>query len=244
MNSKIVQAMVLVVISVSLACANGVMASEEGGQSPGATVKGQITFTGPVPPTETVSVRRDAKFCGQTIERFPVAVAPDSKGVASVVVSVEGISSGPTSRPRPKPAPLVNQDCQFTPHTQVVMVNSQLEISSVDPILHNTHIHIERRTFLNIALPPNGRIIRKPLKKAGRLDVRCDAHKFMRSSIHVFQHPYFSLTDQNGTFEISHVPAGTYQLHIWHETFGLQKHSITVPSSGHVAINIDLKNSP
>jgi len=166
MSSKIVQAMVLVVISVSLACVNEAMASEEGGQSPGATVKGQITFTGPVPPTETVSVHRDAKFCGQTIERFPVAVAPDSKGVASVVVSVEGISSGPTSRPRPKPAPLVNQDCQFTPHTQVVMVNSQLEISSVDPILHNTHIHMPRRgnhdrVFLQTkGLMPNMELVR------------------------------------------------------------------------------------
>jgi hypothetical protein len=220
------------------------MASEEGGQLPGATVKGQITFTGLVPPTETVSVRRDAKFCGQTITRSPVVVEPDSKGVANVVVSIEGIPSGTTSRPRAKPIQLVNQDCRFSPHTQVAMVHSKLEISSVDPILHNTHIHMERRTFLNVALPQNGRTIRKPLKKAGRLDVRCDAHKFMRSSIHVFQHPYFSLTDQNGTFEISHVPAGKYQLHIWHETFGLQKHPITVPSSGHVAINVDLENSP
>ncbi len=244
MSWKIVQAMVLVAISVSLAGANGAMASEEGGQSPGATVKGQITFNGAIPPMETFSVRRDAKFCGKTIARFPVVVEPDSKGVANVVVSIEGISSGTTSGPRAKPIPLVNQDCQFSPHTQVAMVKSQLEISSVDPILHTTHIHMERKTFLNVALPQHGRTIRKPLKRAGRLDVRCDAHKFMQSSIHVFQHPYFSLTDQNGTFEISQVPAGTYHLHIWHETFGLQKHTITVPSSGHVAINVDLKNSP
>ena len=61
MSSKIVQAMVLVVISVGLAWANGAMASEDGSQSPSATVKGQITFTGLVPPTETVSVHRDAR---------------------------------------------------------------------------------------------------------------------------------------------------------------------------------------
>lgn len=243
MSVKIVQAMVLVAISVSLACVNGAMATEEGGQSPGATVNGQITFKGLVPPTETISIHRDAKFCGQTISRSPVVVESDSKGVANVVVSIEGIPFGTTSRSREKPIPLVNENCRFSPHTQVAMVHSKLEISSVDPILHNTHIHMERKTFLNVALPQNGRTIRKPLKKAGRLDVRCDAHKFMQSSIHVFQHPYYSLTDQNGTFEISHVPVGTYQLHIWHETFGLQKHPITVPSSGLVAINVGLNNS-
>jgi len=219
------------------------MASEDGGQLPGATVKGQITFTGPVPPAETITVRRDAKYCGQSINRVPVVVEPDSKGVANVVVSIEGVPAGVTSRQQDTPIPLVNEHCRFSPHTQVAMVNSQLEISSVDPILHNTHIHMERKSFLNIALPQNGRTIRKPLKKAGRLDVRCDAHKFMQSTIHVFPHPYFSLTDQNGTFEIAHVPAGTYQLHIWHETVGLQEHPLTVPSLGYVAINVDLTDS-
>ncbi len=231
---------VLVLVVLSLSSGDGAAAKEQNSRSHGATVKGQIIFNGGIPQPERISVRRDAQFCGPTIERSPVVVDPDSKGVAHVVVSIEGIPGMTPPRPHIEPISLVNQQCQFIPHTQVAVINSQLEISSKDPVLHNTHIRTESRTFLNVALPPKSRIIRKSLKSAGRLTVRCDAHKFMQSSIHVFPHPYFSLTDGRGVFEIPHVPAGTYELHVWHETFGLQIHPIAIPSSGHVTINLEL----
>lgn len=208
----------------------------------GATIKGRIIFKGKVPPVESSSVRRDAKFCGESITHIPLVVDPDSHGVSGVVVSIDGMTTG---KPLPElpAAQLENKECRFGPHTQATGVNATLEISSVDPVLHNTHLRINDKTFLNIALPPKGRLIRKTLKKPGRLDVRCDAHKFMQATIHVFVHPYFALTNQEGEFEMSDVPAGQYQLTFWHKVVGTIQKPITVPSSGEIALIVDLNES-
>lgn len=208
----------------------------------GATMKGRIVFKGKVPKSEKREVRRDAKFCGETIEFVPMKVNPDSHGVSNVVVSVEGVTTGKTIL-RNQAAPLLNKSCRFEPHTQVAVANSTLEISSVDPVLHNTHLRMNEKTFLNIALPPQGRVIKKPLKRPGWLEVQCDAHKFMRSTIHVFSHPYFTLTDDNGNFEISDVPPGQYKLTLWHEVVGSVHQTVIVPDSGEIALTIDLNQS-
>jgi len=35
--------------------------------------------------------------------------------------------------------------------------------------------------------------------------------------VHVFDHPFFAVTDDKGAFSIPNVPAGTYTLKAWHE---------------------------
>jgi hypothetical protein len=132
---------------------------------------------------------------------------------------------------------LDNSDCRFSPRIWATVTGSQLEIKNADPVLHNTHILKDRATFLNVALPPGGRPIRKPLPNPGRLDVRCDAHKFMQASVHVFAHPYFAVTDDTGRFELTKVPPGTYQLRVWHETLGMQELTLQVPAKGSVTIS-------
>ena len=95
------------------------------------------------------------------------------------------------------------------------------------------------KTFLNVALPPRGRTIRKTLSQAGQLDVRCDAHHFMRASIHIFEHPYFTSTNKTGHFELSQVPPGTYRLQFWHQTLGLKEVSIKVTKSTPLVVNVN-----
>jgi hypothetical protein len=208
----------------------------------GATIEGKIIFKGKVPPLEKREVRRDVSFCGEFMTMTPMIVNARSHGVSQVVVSLDEVSRGKPLQPT-NGVPLLNAKCRFEPHTQVAVLNSPLEISSVDPVLHNTHLRLQGKTFLNIALPPQGRIIRKVLTKPGLLHVQCDAHKFMDSTIHVFSHPYFTLTDVNGDFVLSGVPAGDYQLTLWQEAIGMVQQPIQIPASGTLNVTVDL-NTP
>ncbi|HSE90632.1 MAG TPA: hypothetical protein VLJ79_30765, partial [Candidatus Binatia bacterium] len=52
--------------------------------------------------------------------------------------------------------------------------------------------------------------------------------------IHVFDHPYFAVTDEQGLFTIPNLPAGTYVLKAWHEDLGVRSQEITVAESGEV----------
>jgi hypothetical protein len=201
----------------------------------GATVRGHVTFRGALPSVNRIPVQRDRAFCGETMRDEAMLVDQASKGIAGVVVSLEGVTKGKPLEITPMS--LDNAKCRFHPHVGAAATGSQLEIKNADPVLHNTHIRKDGATFLNIALPPHGKPIRKPLANVGQLDVRCDAHKFMQASIHVFDHPYFAVTDEAGRFELAKVPSGTYRLRIWHEILGMQEQTIQVPDKGMVTIN-------
>jgi len=207
----------------------------------GQTVEGQITFHGTVPPSEQLPVNRDAQYCGKTMTYTPVALDSATHGVADVVVSIEGVGKPGKVAVQKKRAQLFNQNCRFSPSTQAVYVGGSLEITTVDPVLHNTHIHQNGKSVLNVALPPNSRIIKKRLIRPGTLNVRCDAHKFMQSSIHVFAHPYFTITNKEGHYKFTNVPPGTYQLNVWHKYFGFHEKTIHIPETGHLTTNVELK---
>ena len=41
--------------------------------------------------------------------------------------------------------------------------------------------------------------------------VKCDVHPWMGAYVAVMDHPYFDVTEKDGTFSIKNLPAGTYR---------------------------------
>jgi hypothetical protein len=54
----------------------------------------------------------------------------------------------------------------------------------------------------------------------------------MEGAIAVFDHAYFAVSGNDGSFSIDALPAGTYVIEAWHETLGVQEQSVTVPAGG------------
>lgn len=53
------------------------------------------------------------------------------------------------------------------------------------------------------------------------LSVYCDIHVWMKAHIWVFDHPYFAISKDDGSFEIPRVPTGiSVQVMAWHESCG------------------------
>ena len=200
-------------------------------------VKGQVTFKGKAPQAQPIQVIRDQAFCGQSVIDDSLLIDGQSMGIAHIVVNLKEITRG-TAIPNKAGLKIDNQKCRFEPSVSLGMKGSVLEIQSSDPILHNTHILQNQQTFLNVALPPGGRTIRKTLSQPGRLTVRCDAHEFMRASIHIFNHPYYTSTNDMGYFELTGVPPGTYTLQLWHQTLGMKERSITVKKATPLVVNV------
>ena len=225
-----------------LCAVHGADAYEADPATIGASIGGRITIAGALPKTKSLLVHRDNPVCGMTIPDEALIVDQGSRGVAAVVVNLEGVSKG---KPFPDDATLVlqNRACRFFHRANAATVGSTLEIRNTDPILHNTHIRKETRlgsTLINVSQPVGTNAILKPLSAPGMFDTRCDAHPFMVGSIHVFEHPYFSVTDETGSFEITKVPPGTYQLRIWHERLGVREKTIKVLSGASLTIDLSL----
>jgi hypothetical protein len=218
-----------------------VIAYQEDPSVAGVSLSGRVMFGGAVPKREEVLVHRDSQFCGETVQIEPVQVDHESRGVAEVVVGLENVEKGKT-KPETQGYMFENRSCRFVPRSKAAIVGSAIEIINADPILHNTHIRKGDRfgpTMMNVAQPAGTPVIRKSLRESGLMDVRCDAHPFMRATVYVFDHPYFAVTDSAGRFELAQVPPGTYKLRAWHERLGAKEKMITI-SAGQ-AVTVDLQ---
>ncbi|MFO0705734.1 MAG: carboxypeptidase regulatory-like domain-containing protein [Nitrospira sp.] len=185
-----------------------------------------------------MQVTRDTEHCGTTALIRLLSVQPRTGGLEGAIVSLDGTNL-PNTDPTVLPLIIDNRRCAFSPLVSVGRVGQPLELRNDDPIMHNTHLKRDSRTFLNVALVPAGRPVRKIFSQPGIYSVACDAHKFMTAHVVVFSHPYASLTDTDGTFLIPHLPPGTYTISVWHNTLGTLRRTVEIPLHGDATLTIE-----
>jgi hypothetical protein len=75
---------------------------------------------------------------------------------------------------------------------------------------------------------------------AGLLRLTCNIHPWMRGFIVVTDEPA-AVTDQQGRFVIADVPAGSYQLRVWHETLKAVTQTVVVSAGRDTTVQAQLK---
>jgi hypothetical protein len=71
--------------------------------------------------------------------------------------------------------------------------------------------------------------------------IKCDVHPWMKSYTQVFDHPYFAVTAADGTFKISSVPDGTYDIVAWQERFKEKLTQSVTIKGGDANVNFEFK---
>ncbi|MFI5305075.1 MAG: carboxypeptidase regulatory-like domain-containing protein [Nitrospiria bacterium] len=204
----------------------------------GGELVGKILFKGNRPPKTLHQVKSNADYCGSEIEDDPYKVHLENRGLANVVISLEGISKGKIHVPSIIPLEMVK--CRYSPRIFTGVVGDSFGLLNQDPILHNSHLRIEDATLLNIALYPNGKKIVKPLTQSGTIQVKCEIHPFMSATMVIFDHPYFAVTNQNGDYTISDIPAGNYKVKIWHEGVPVIEKEVTIHPAMKTNLSVEL----
>jgi hypothetical protein len=200
----------------------------------GGTIEGTVTLTGTSPAAASLKITKNQDFCGQSLPN-PTYLVGAGGGLANVVVYLSDIGKGKGAPS--EPLALVNQHCMFTPRAQGAMVGGQIRTSNDDMVLHNTHPRNAETnsTIYNIALPFKGFAVTKPLPGTpGLIEIKCDAHEWMKAWIVEVENPYYATTDAQGHFAIKDVPPGNYTLVAWHEAAGQKSQKIVV-EPGHTA---------
>lgn len=199
---------------------------EAGPVNGGGTIKGVVRFGAAYPPPQTLEVTKDFQVCGKEKPDEEFIVSPETKGLKNVVVSLVGMSRG-KEFPRTTPT-LTQKGCQYVPHVLVVPPGGSVKVLNEDGILHNIHTYSQANTPINMAQPAFKRELNVSFGKSETVKVACDVHDWMTARIVVQEHPYYALTDDNGHFELTDVPPGTYSLHAWHEGLGEMTKQVTV----------------
>jgi hypothetical protein len=204
--------------------------------TPAGTLKGPVRFTGRPVETKKLAVTVDHAVCGNEKDADDVVLSPD-KGVRNAVVSL--VNPPPGVKWKPQPPPQIDQaQCVFVPRVVVVPVGGTVEFLNGDRLLHNIRSTSDGSTFNRTQ--PKGRTIPIVFKRPDIVRVDCDLHPWMRAWVVVAEHPFYALTDGRGEFVLEDVPAGSYTLRVWHETFGTVTKEVSV-GDGVTTVTVEMR---
>lgn len=211
----------------------------------GGTIAGYVVAHDPPHARRDYPVTTDRRVCGERIPDESLLVSEEGR-VANVVVSIEGIRKGkPVDRHvRPR---LATAGCRFVPHVLAVSVGQKIVIYNGDPLLHTVRAVMDpHTTVFDVSLPVQNQKIPKLIQSPGIMKLDSGAgHVWMSGWILAFEHPYFAVTGDDGTFSIKGVPPGTYEIRAWHEVLGMQTAKVTVsPGATAEIVFDDLSNAP
>ena len=191
-----------------------------------AQISGKVMLDGDPPEAAVVDMSGVAECAA--IHADPVydpTVTVGEKGeLANVIVSIDKESHPDLAGETPgEKAVLDQKGCMYEPHVLALMVGQELVIKNSDSFLHNVHSLSETNPQFNFGQPNKdpGKAAPEQPKVAEYFRVKCDVHPWMSAYIGVFDHPYFAVTKDDGTFEIKKAPDdGEYTLVAWHEKYG------------------------
>lgn len=157
-----------------------------------------------------------------------------------VVVFLENVDKG-KAFPDAQPPRIEAKDCRFMPFLNLVRDQHDVLVVNMDPALHDIQAyetsHLGPRVLFNVPLPISSKYPQQAglsahfhkhyegtpvtqtvhMTKGRRVfTMQCGFHAYMESWALVQQHPYYTMTDEQGRFQLTDVPPGTYRVKMWH----------------------------
>ncbi len=196
------------------------------------SITGTVTFAGTAPALPALSMNADPDCDKMHSEPVPseMLVLGSGNTMANIIVWVSGgLPAGKTWPAPSAPVVLDQKGCTYVPHTMGIMVGQPYRILNSDGILHNIHTLPKINRSFNRAMPATLTETTTTFDSAEAIfNIKCDVHPWMNAYIGVFTHPFFSVTGEGGTYTISGLDPGTYEITAWHERLGTQTASVTV----------------
>jgi plastocyanin len=195
-----------------------------------SSLKGEVKFEGVAPKPSPIDMSADP-LCAK--EHATPATTEDivvgaNGGLANVVVYVsDGLAPG-TFQPPQQAAVFEQKGCQYKPHVLAMQANQKLDVVNSDATTHNIHPNPNNNREWNMTQPHGVPLEQTFAREEIAIPVKCNVHPWMRGYIAVFKHPYFAVTDKNGSFDLKDLPPGTYTITAWQEKLGTKSQKVTV----------------
>ena len=192
-----------------------------------ATIKGKVSFTGDAPKMPPVNfdvdpvcsrIHADAKV---PKEEIVVNGNGTLKNVLVYAKSTSKALQGMKFEAPTTPVLLDQNGCMYKPHVFGVMTDQPITVRSSDETSHNIHCQPKKNTGFNFVQPKQGmedskRFTVEEVSPPIRLE--CNVHPWMNGFCAVFTHPFFAVTGDDGTYALSGLRPGEYEIVAWQES--------------------------
>jgi hypothetical protein len=221
-----------------------IVAARAGDEDKYTTVKGRFVWdkaNGAPPVRSTIKPTKDEEVCAKDKDFMTEdwVVSAKTGGIKNVVVwlAPDPKPGGAKQRDLPpfkkedihptlvkpaKPGVEIDQPCcRFIPHVMAAQEGQTMTIKNSASVPHNAKWTSRENGEINPLIPSGGQFqVQAPLKaERFPINVECSIHPWMKAYVWVFNHPYFSVTDEDGNFEIKNVPVldGKLRIIAWQE---------------------------
>jgi hypothetical protein len=186
------------------------------------SIKGRLVVDGAPPDLTPLVVDKDQWCIDHKPQNQKVVIGKDNGLEFAVVYVFVGRRGKIDIHPEyaaamKEPVTLDNHFCTFVPHVIALRTDQPLIIKNSDPppVGHNTNV-----TGLFNETIASGEEKTKTINKAFPVPrpVKCGIHPFMQGYMLIQDHPYMTVSGEDGAFEIKDIPAGQHDFEFWHET--------------------------
>ena len=194
-----------------------------------AVIEGRVVFDGPPPARRAIRMSSEAACHkpGSSPLSEDLIVSPGGGLKNAYVHIVSGLGDRVFAPPE-GPAVMDQSGCLFEPHLLDVQANQIVEFANSDPVVHNVRAAAEKNRAFNISMPGKGKRARRFFSEPEIVKIRCDIHAWMSAFVAVESHPFHHVTDDDGSFSLRGLPAGSYEIEVWHERLGTLRQRVEV----------------
>jgi plastocyanin len=195
-----------------------------------SSLMGRVRFEGQRPEPARISMSADpacAKQHSGPVVSEDVVLGKEGTLGNTIVFIADGLA-GRIFDPPTEPVVVEQKGCVYKPHVLAMRANQKLKVVNSDTTMHNIHPMPANNLEWNKAEPAGATLEESFVREEIAIPVKCNVHPWMRSYIAVFKHPYFAVTDKDGSFDLRDLPPGEYTIKAWHEKLGTLAQKVTV----------------